>query len=65
MSVVHVVLERKKVNIFYFPPKQPGFVGVCQSCQEEAPVGETPLIPSGPKGLFVFVVVEKGYRNFC
>lgn len=36
---------KTKVNVFFPPPKQPGFVGVCQSCQEEAPVGETPFAP--------------------
>lgn len=36
-----------KVNVSFPPPKQPGFVGVCQSCQEEAPVGETRFTPEG------------------
>lgn len=35
------ILLTEKLTIWIFRPKQPGFVRVCKSCKEEAPVGET------------------------
>lgn len=56
--------KQKSTLCFFLPPKQPGFVRVCQSCQEEAPVGEAPFPPL--RRSFFFDVVQlwiKGSRN--
>lgn len=65
-----LLAEKNDKFVVFFCPKQPGFVRVCQSCEEEAPVGETFFhVIRGPKcALLLFscysIVLEMN-KKFC